>query len=147
MAHDHLHELKEDPLGRTSRQIVATLLGGILLLNSMLAQYLFAERFYTDTLALLAALLLGVPLVSHALKDILHGHSHMDELVALAFLAAFAQGAYHSTSGDAVGAEGGYQTAGAIAFFMVLSTLIENRTAQGARASIESLIRITPTRA
>jgi Cd2+/Zn2+-exporting ATPase len=42
---------------------------------------------------------------------------------------------------------GGYQTAGIIAFFMLLGELIETRTAAGARASIESLIRLTPTRA
>src|SRR4030042_44305 len=36
---------------------------------------------------------------------------------------------------------------GLIGFFMLLSELIEARTALGARASIESLIRLTPTRA
>ena len=39
------------------------------------------------------------------------------------------------------------QEAGVIAFFMIISNLIESRTALGARASIESLIRLTPTKA
>ena len=39
---------------------------------------------------------------------------------------------------------GEYQEAGIIAFFMIISSLIETRTALGARASIESLLRLTP---
>ena len=40
-----------------------------------------------------------------------------------------------------------YKTAGVVAFFMVMGEIIETRTAEGARASIESLIRLTPTKA
>src|SRR5205823_11882247 len=61
------------------------------------------------------------------------GHLHMDELVALAILAALATGAYLE--------------AGIIAFFLLLAELVETRTALGARASIEALVRLTPTRA
>ena len=57
----------------------------------------------------------------------------MDELVALAIIAAFAMGKYTA--------------AGIVAFFMLLSELIESRTALGARASIEDLIKLTPTKA
>lgn len=154
MASHHHHDLWSEQAGQTSRQIVATLVGGVLILASFAAGFLFPasaasapdavstlaggglehpRNFYADALAFFGALLLGVPLVVSAAKDLWHGHSHMDELVALAVLAAFATGEY--------------QTAGAVAFFMLLSTLIESRTAQGARASIESLVRITPTRA
>src|SRR5207244_4266331 len=62
----------------------------------------------------------------------------INELVAIAVLAAFGSGESQI---------GGYQTAGIIAFFMVLGELIETRTAAGARASIESLIKRTPTKA
>ena len=41
----------------------------------------------------------------------------------------------------------GYKTAGLIAFLMLMGELIESRTAEGARQSIESLIKLTPTRA
>jgi Cd2+/Zn2+-exporting ATPase len=57
----------------------------------------------------------------------------INELVAIAVLAAFA-------SGD-------YKTAGIVAFFMLMGEIIESRTAEGARASIESLIKLTPTKA
>ena len=77
--------------------------------------------------------MLGAPLVWHAIKCLTSGHLHMDELVALAVVAAIALGEY--------------QEAGIIAFFMVISNLIETRTALGARASIESLLRLTPDKA
>ena len=72
-------------------------------------------------------------MVWHAMKCLAQGHTHMEELVALAILAAIALGEY--------------QEAGIIAFFMVISNLIETRTALGARASIESLLRLTPDKA
>ncbi|HSA28294.1 MAG TPA: HAD-IC family P-type ATPase, partial [Phycisphaerae bacterium] len=133
MAHDHLKESIEAQTGRSSILLIATLMGGILVLNSFLAEWVFKQAEYTDTFALLGAILLGAPLVGHAVKHLLQGHMHMDELVAIAVMAAIAIGEY--------------QEAGVIAFFMIISTLIETRTALGARASIEGLIRLTPTRA
>src|SRR5438874_9028129 len=40
-----------------------------------------------------------------------------------------------------------YKTAGVVAFFMLMGEIIETRTEEGARASIESLIKLTPTKA
>ena len=74
-----------------------------------------------------------MPLWAHAAHCLLTGHMHMDEMVALAILAAMATGEY--------------QTAGVVAFFLLLSMLIESRTALGARAAIEGLMRLTPTKA
>src|SRR5688572_24500192 len=133
MAHDHLKESIEAQTGRSSLLLIATLMGGILVFNSFLAEWLFDDNEYSDLFALAGAVLLGAPLVAHALQHLLHGHLHMDELVAMAIVAAIAIGKY--------------QEAGVIAFFMIIATLIETRTALGARASIESLIRLTPTRA
>jgi Cd2+/Zn2+-exporting ATPase len=143
MAHEHAKEMVEAQTGRAGMQIVLTFIGGVLLLTSAIAYWLFpgevdpatgeSSNFYAATLALLAAILLGAPLVVRAFKDLWEGHTHMDELAALAVLAAFAMG--------------WYLEAGAIAFFMIISTLIEHRTALGARKSIESLVRLTPTRA
>jgi Cd2+/Zn2+-exporting ATPase len=62
----------------------------------------------------------------------------INELVAIAFLAAIASGESQL---------GGYQTAGIVAFFMLLGELIETRTAAGARASIASLVKLTPNKA
>ena len=90
-------------------------------------------NFYGDMMGMLAALLLGLPLVISALKELRSGHGHMDELAALAVTAAFATGEYFES--------------GAIAFFMILTTLVEHKTALGARRHIESLIGLTPTKA
>ncbi len=57
----------------------------------------------------------------------------MEDLVGLAVLAAFCSGQYVES--------------GAIGFFMLIASFIEHRTAVGARASIESLIRLAPQRA
>lgn len=133
MAHDHLRELANDDTGRTAVQIVGSLLGGTLLLSALAARLLFEKPFHHGLLALLAALLLGAPLVWRALRDLWLGRTEMNELVALGIVAAFAAGEY--------------LTAGAISFFMILSALIETRTALGARKTIGSLMRLTPTKA
>ncbi|MCX5662815.1 MAG: cation-translocating P-type ATPase [Planctomycetota bacterium] len=142
MAHDYVKDQLsvESQTGRVSLEILATLLGGTLLICSVAADWIygagpseFEANFPATLLAFVAALLLGAPLVWVSLKELAEGHMHMNELVALAVLAAFAIGQYTE--------------AAAIAFFMIISVLIENRTALGAQASIESLVRITPTRA
>ncbi len=145
MAHDHVkHDLQlESETGRLSIQIIATLLGGVLLVCSILARLVFADDFHATFLAMISAVLLGAPLVWVALKDLANGHAHMNELVALAVMAAFAKGAV----GQSDSFFNDYQEAALIAFLMIISVLIESRTALGAQASIESLIRITPTRA
>lgn len=140
MAHEHARDMIETQTGRASVQIIATFVGGVLLATSALARAIFEHRFYSDALGFAAALLLGVPLVVHALKTLWRGEMHMDELAAMAFVAAFAQGATGSE-------QGGFLEAGAIAFFLIITTLIEHRTALGARRSIESLVKLTPTRA
>lgn len=135
MAHDHIKQDLHDhhETNRLSLQIILALIGGVTLLCSVAAEFLFDHEFYPALLGMLSAVLLGGPLAAVAIKELFHGHMHMNELVALAVLAAFAIGKY--------------QEAAAIAFFMIISVLIENRTALGAASSIESLIRITPTRA
>ena len=119
--------------GRVSLGIVATLIGGTLVICGLIARFIYDSPAHSSLLGALAAILLGTPLVFYAVRDLIHGHNHMNELVALAVLAAMAVGYYLE--------------AGFIAFLMILSVLIESRTALGAKASIESLVRITPTRA
>jgi len=143
MAHEHLH-FKQDIAAehthskqiRVSIALLGTLAGGMLLISSGIARskYLYGSgSFQSELLAMVGAILLGAPIVLHAIKSIIKKEMHMDELVALAILAAFATGKY--------------ATAGIVAFFVLLSELIETRTALGARASIESLIKLTPTKA
>jgi Cd2+/Zn2+-exporting ATPase len=140
MAHDHIKEQVqiEADTGWVSLQIIATLLGGVLLICALIAHFLYQpspgyDNDYATTLALLSAILLGMPLVAIAINDLARGHYHMNELVALAVLSALVLGKYVESA--------------SIAFFMYLAVLIESRTALGAKASIESLVRITPTRA
>jgi Cd2+/Zn2+-exporting ATPase len=120
--------------GRSLRlQIGATLVGATLLVCSLVAQGLWSKPFYAAVPAAVAVLLLGAPLVAAAVKDLAKGEAGMNALVALAVVGAAATGKY--------------QESAAIALFMIVSGLIEKRTAIGAQASIESLVRLSPTKA
>ena len=114
-------------------QIGAALVGGTLLICSVIAQFLWQKELYPALPAALAMLMLGAPLVVSALQDLLRGEAGMNALVAMAVIGAAATGKY--------------QESAAIAFFMIVSGLIEKRTAIGAEASIESLIKLSPTKA
>jgi Zn2+/Cd2+-exporting ATPase len=133
MGNDTITDSVAVQTGRTSLFILAILFGGVLVINAYIADWVFQDEFYGSTLALVGAVLLGLPIVIHAIKRLLKGQMHMDELVALAIVAAIAGG--------------NYKSAGVVAFFLLLANLIETRTALGAKASIESLIRLAPTKA
>lgn len=140
MAHQHLHFKQDIDLEHThgkqirvSIALLGTLAGGVLLLNGIIAKAKFlygTGSFHADILAMAGAILLGAPIILHAVKSFIQREAHMDELVALAIVAAIATQRYVE--------------AGIVAFFMLLSELMESRTALGARASIESLIKLTP---
>jgi Cd2+/Zn2+-exporting ATPase len=120
--------------GRALRvQIAATLVGATLLACSLVAQVLWSKDFDPAGPAAAAAVLLGAPLVAAALRDLVRGQAGMNALVALAVAGA--------------AASGNYQESAAVALFMIVSGLIEKRTAIGAQASIESLIKLSPTKA
>ncbi len=112
------------------------ILGGIFVLNSYLAQTFFRsiiDPFAITLSALLGALMLCLPIFIAAVRDLLQGKVYMNELVALALIAAMAHG--------------DYRMAGAVAFFMLVTITIERRTARGAEASIEAIVRLTPRQA
>ena len=112
------------------------LLGGILVLNSYLSTVLFKKAVdpaASNLSAFLGALVLSLPIIWEAFHDLVKGKVHMNELVALALLAAFASQ--------------NYRTAGAVAFFMLITITIEKRTAIGAEAAIEAVVRLTPRQA
>ena len=111
-----------------------TLVGVVFVLNAFIVDWLFTQSHtVASASALIGAVTLGYPIIWTAIQDIRTGMLSINELVAIAVLAAFA-------SGD-------YKTAGVVAFFMLIGEIIETRTAEGARASIESLIKLTPTKA
>lgn len=139
MAHTHMPSVKAETR-KASALLIFTMLGGLLVISSFVIEFGFISRLlfqqesatqYADIIALVGAIMLAAPLIGHALAHL--GHGHMSELVALAIVAAIALG--------------DYQEAGIIAFFMVLSNVIETRTALGARGAIEELLRITPDKA
>jgi len=142
--HDHHHhEHDHDEEGCSSCghdhehipvKLTQTLIGVIFVVNSFLVEWLVegGEQVAAFSAAV-GAVILGYPIMLTAWKDLSKGHMTVNELVAIAISAAFA-------SGD-------YKTAGIVSFFMLLGEIIESRTADGARASIESLIKLTPTKA
>ncbi len=110
------------------------LFGLVFVINAFVVDWVFdASHVVAGASAMIGAIILGYPIMATAIKDLKLGKLSINELVAIAVLAAFA-------SGD-------YKTAGVVAFFMLLGELIETRTAEGARDSIESLIKLTPTKA
>ncbi len=123
--HDHEH---------TEIRLSQILIGLLFIINSFIIHYFFDNgKMVGDVNAMIGALLLGYPIVWTAIKDLRKGRLSTNELVALAVLASFALGEY--------------QESGLVAFFMLLGEIIETRTAEGARASIESLVKLTPTKA
>src|ERR1022692_3295325 len=123
--HDHEHSVVH---------LWQAVLGVVFVLNAYVVDWLFQQgTTVASASAMIGAIILGYPIVVTAIKDLRVGHLSINELVAIAVLAAFA-------SED-------YKTAGIVAFFMLTGEIIETRTAEGARNSIESLIKLTPTKA
>ena len=122
--HDHEHA----PV-----RLKQTILGVIFVLNAFVVDWLFDQAHtVASASAMIGAIILGYPIIMTSVKDLKRGMLSINELVGIAVLAAFA-------SGD-------YKTAGVVAFFMLTGEIIETRTAEGARQSIESLIKLTPTK-
>jgi len=139
--HDHLgqdgscsvcgqpHEHEHAPV-----RLWQALVGVVFVINAFVVDWFFEQgHTIASASAFIGAITLGYPIVLTGIKDIRRGILSINELVSIAVLAAFA-------SGD-------YKTAGVVAFFMLMGEIIETRTAEGARASIESLIKLTPTKA
>ena len=119
---------------RSMGRIFFALIGGLLTLNSYLLSTLLPEQAFASQMsALLGAFILALPIIWVAVKDLVRGKVYMNELVALAILAALALA--------------DFQSAGLIAFFLLVTIIIETRTASGAQRSIEELIKLTPNTA
>ena len=123
--HDHEH---------SDIRLWQILVGVVFVANAFVVDWLFQSGDKIASIsAFLGAVVLGYPIVITAVKDLKVGRLSINELVAIAVLAAFA-------SGD-------YKTAGVVAFFMLTGEVIETNTAVRARDAIESLIKLTPTKA
>jgi Cd2+/Zn2+-exporting ATPase len=123
--HDHEHSVVH------LWQAVA---GIVFVLNAFVVDWLFNQSTaVASASAMIGAIILIYPIVVTAIKDLRIGRLSINELVAIAVLAAFASS--------------NYKAAGVVAFFMLTGEIIETRTAEGARRSVESLIKLTPTKA
>ncbi len=123
--HDHEHSVVH---------LWQAVIGIVLVVNSFIVDWVFESgNTVASASAMIGAIILIYPIVVTAIKDLRVGRLSINELVAIAVLAAFASG--------------NYKVAGVVAFFMLTGEIIESRTAEGARLSIESLIKLTPTKA
>ena len=95
--HDHEHA----PV-----RLWQTLVGVVFVLNAFIVDWAFDQgHTVASASGLIGAFILGYPIVWTAIKDIRTGILSINELVAIAVLAAFATGEY--------------KTAGVVAFFML----------------------------
>lgn len=137
--HDHSHDHAEGAgcdhdHSHSEIRLVQVVIGLLFVINAFLVDWFFHRgAMAADASAMLGAIILGWPIVRTAIKDLRAGRLSTNELVALAVIASFASG--------------NYREAGMVAFFMLMGEIIETRTADGARRSIESLIKLTPTKA
>jgi len=119
---------------RSMGRLRLALIGGIFVVNSFILKWLMPDQeFVFEVSALLGSLILAFPIFVTALKDLYRGKVYMNELVALAILAAMSSG--------------NFREAGLISFFLLISIIIESRTASGAQRSIEALVKLTPNTA
>jgi Cd2+/Zn2+-exporting ATPase len=133
---DHVtvaEQASRDADRRLRLPFVVVLVGATLLACAIVASWIWSKPLYAALPAATAAILLGTPLVWAAIRDLLRGTAGMNALVALAVVGAASTGRY--------------QESAVVALLMTLSGLLERRTAVGAEASIESLVRMAPSKA
>lgn len=132
--HDHSHGESEAQQRLVIIRLIGTLLGGALVLNAYIADWAFPDAQGLGAVsAFFGAILLALPLLFHAAEHVKRGEVNMEGLACLAIAASFSLQ--------------DYKTAGVLAFFLWAADLVQRRTALGARAAIEDLLRLAPTRA
>lgn len=105
--------------------------GLIFTLNAFIASQAIPDgKFVASVSALIAVLILLVPMMRVLLHDLKLRRVRMHELAVVAVFASCLQGEL--------------QTSAVIALFMLVAMMIEQRTASGAEASLQALARITP---
>ena len=119
---------------RSMGRLAVAMAGGVFVLNSYLLSHLRPDLVFASHLsAIIGAVVLATPIIFYAVRDLMSGEMHMDALVSLAIIASMI--------------DGNFRIAGFIAFFLLISVIIENSTAVGAQLSIERLVRLAPKKA
>ncbi len=114
----------------SERQIIFYLVGSVLLVISHIMVWFRWEKPISDLPALVAALMLGVPLFRASFNELRKWRASSATLAAIAILAAIATA--------------NYQTAGWLAFILLFFDQFVRRTASGAQRAIEALVGLTP---
>jgi heavy metal translocating P-type ATPase len=113
------------------RWIKWSLAGGVLVLASTVMHLLKINNEAVAKLpAMVGAVLLGMPLFIAAWNELKSGRASSSTLAAIAILAGLAVGEY--------------ETAGWLAFILVVFGQLVRRSASGAQRAIEQLVRLTP---
>ncbi|MHC4968296.1 MAG: heavy metal translocating P-type ATPase [Planctomycetota bacterium] len=112
------------------RRLTIALAGGVLLAASWIARMADAHLHVAQIPAALGAVVLVIPLLLGAWKEVTRGRPSTDSLASLSVLAAIAVGSYLA--------------AGFLAVFLWTANLILSRTAWGAQRAIRELIDLTP---
>ncbi|EDM24954.1 heavy metal translocating P-type ATPase [Lentisphaera araneosa HTCC2155] len=109
--------------------------GLLFIINAQVFRYLMNDQLFLCSLSgLIATIIMLIPLVSTVIKDFKAGERKMHELAIIAVLAS------------CVGSQD-FTTPAAIAFFLLISLVIENKTASGVKTSLEKLARLVPGKA
>ena len=122
--------LEERSAAGLERRLLVALGGGILLGTAWIGGLLGVNAQIAQIPAFLGALILVIPLLSGAWKELSTGRPGGDALATLAVLAAMASGMYLA--------------AGFLALFLWAANLILSRTAWGAQRAIRDLVHLTP---
>ncbi|MCC6322574.1 MAG: cation-translocating P-type ATPase [Phycisphaerales bacterium] len=125
---------------KLERYMLIYLIGGVLLLTSVVAKYVLSGSIspaIADLPAIIGAVLLGMPLFVSAGKEIWNGKPSTSSLCALAIMACLAMGS--SGKGDNY-----YLTAGFLAFILLVADSFVRQRAWGAERAIQDLVERTP---
>lgn len=131
--HAHVHTASCCEMHNTSSSegsIVFALVGGAMVLTTVLAGWFGIDGDVRVVPAAIGAVILLMPLLRAAYREIRKGRPSSSVLVALAITAALATGEY--------------TTAGGLAFILFLMDAVLRRTAWGAHRAIEQLVGLTP---
>ena len=119
---------------KIGRTLLWAILGLLFILNSFITAKLVNDGGFVSTVsALIAVVILMIPMVGTVVSDLKTGRMRMHELAVLAVFASCVQG--------------DFKTSACIAFFILISIIIETRTASGARTSLEALAKLSPGKA
>jgi len=130
--HEHAMMFEDESRGaeRLERKLLVALAGGVLLAVSWIASMLGFHPDVAQIPAQIGAIILVIPLILGAIKEVRIGRLSSDTLATLAVLAAFVSHLYLA--------------AGFLALFLWMANLILSRTAWGAQRAIRDLVDLTP---